>query len=88
MRLPWRFGLFRIYAVLLIDFLCTDLSLSAEATLKLYQKRWQVEGDNLYLKEVLGLGDFRLQSFEAIQNWLVFKVQRQFLAKLQHLIHL
>lgn len=50
-------------------FLCTDMSLSAEAALKLYQKRWPVEVDNLYLKEVLGLGDFRLQSFEAIQKW-------------------
>jgi hypothetical protein len=50
-------------------FLCTNMSLSAEAALKLYQKRWPVEVDNLYLKEVLGLGDFRLQSFEAIQKW-------------------
>ena len=50
-------------------FLCTDMSLSAEAALKLYQKRWPVEVDNLYLKQVLGLGDFRLQSFEAIQKW-------------------
>jgi DDE superfamily endonuclease len=50
-------------------FLCTDLSLSAEAALKLYQKRWPVEVDNLYLKQVLGLGDFRLQAFEAIQKW-------------------
>jgi len=37
--------------------------------LKLYQKRWPVEVDNLNLKQVLGLGDFRLQSFEAIQKW-------------------
>jgi len=50
-------------------FLCTDLSLSAEEALKLYQKRWPVEVDNLYLKEILGLGDFRLQAFEAIQKW-------------------
>jgi hypothetical protein len=28
-----------------------------------------VEVDNLYLKEVLGLGDFRLQSLEAIEKW-------------------
>jgi hypothetical protein len=28
-----------------------------------------IEVDNLYLKEALGLGDFRLQSFEAIQKW-------------------
>lgn len=50
-------------------FLCTDTRLSAEEALKLYQKRWLVEVDNLNLKEVLGLGDFRLQSFEAIQKW-------------------
>lgn len=50
-------------------FLCTDTSLSAQEALKLYQKRWPVEVDNLYLKEVLGLGDFRLQSLEAIQKW-------------------
>lgn len=47
-------------------FLCTDTRLTAEGALKLYQKRWPVEVDNLNLKEVLGLGDFRLQSFEAI----------------------
>ncbi|HEY5671467.1 MAG TPA: transposase [Anaerolineales bacterium] len=50
-------------------FLCTDTDLSAEEALKIYQKRWPVEVDNLNLKEVLGLGDFRLQSFEAIQKW-------------------
>jgi len=50
-------------------FLCTDITLSAQQALSLYQKRWPVEVDNLYLKEVLGLGDFRLQSFEAIQKW-------------------
>lgn len=50
-------------------FLCTDTRLSAEEALTLYQKRWPVEVDNLYLKQVLGLGDFRLQSFEAIQKW-------------------
>jgi len=50
-------------------FLYTDTRLTAEEALKLYQKRWSVEVDNLYLKQVLGLGDFRLQSFEAIQKW-------------------
>jgi hypothetical protein len=50
-------------------FLCTDMTLSAQQALTLYQKRWPVEVDNLYLKQVLGLGDFRLQSFEAIQKW-------------------
>jgi hypothetical protein len=50
-------------------FVCTDLSLSVQQALRYYQKRWPVEVDNLYLKEALGLGDFRLQSFEAIQRW-------------------
>ena len=50
-------------------FLCTDLALPPQEALRIYQKRWPVEVDNLYLKEVLGLGDFRLQSFEAIQKW-------------------
>lgn len=55
-------------------FLCTDTSLSAQEALNLYQKRWPIEVDNLYLKEVLGLGDFRLQSFEAIQKWFAVVV--------------
>jgi hypothetical protein len=50
-------------------FACTDLDLSAERALRYYQKRWPVEVDNIYLKEALGLGDFRLQSFEAIERW-------------------
>ena len=50
-------------------FLCTDMSLSAQEALRIYQQRWPVEVDNLYLKEVLGLGDFRLQSIEATEKW-------------------
>ena len=50
-------------------FMCTDLNLSAQEALRIYQQRWPVEVDNLYLKEALGLGDFRLQSFEAIEKW-------------------
>ena len=55
-------------------FLCTDTALSAQEALRIYQKRWPVEVDNLYLKEVLGLGDFRLQSFEAIEKWFAVVV--------------
>lgn len=55
-------------------FACTDLSLSALQILSYYQKRWPVEIDNFYLKEALGLGDFRLQSFEAIQKWFAVVV--------------
>ena len=55
-------------------FVCTDLSLSAQQVLRYYQKRWAVEVDNLYLKHALGLGDFRLQSFEAIEKWFAVVV--------------
>jgi len=47
----------------------TDLSLSAQEALRLYQRRWPVEVDNFYLKEGLGIADFRLQSFEATDKW-------------------
>jgi hypothetical protein len=50
-------------------FVCTDLTLSVEQVLRYYQKRWPVEVDNTYLKNALGLGDFRQQSFEATQKW-------------------
>lgn len=50
-------------------FVYTDLSLSAQEALRLYQRRWPVEVDNFYLKEALGLADFRLQSFEATDKW-------------------
>jgi len=50
-------------------FVCTDRSLSVQQALHYYQRRWPVEVDNWYLKEALGLGDFRLQSFEATQKW-------------------
>ena len=55
-------------------FICTDLTLSAQQVLRYYQKRWCVEVDNLYLKNALGLGDFRLQSFEAIEKWFAIVV--------------
>ncbi len=50
-------------------FVYTDLKLSAQEALRLYQRRWPVEVDNFYLKEGLGLADFRLQSFEATDKW-------------------
>ena len=49
--------------------MCTDTCLSAQEALRIYQQRWPVEVDNFYLKEALGLSDFRLQSFEAIEKW-------------------
>jgi len=50
-------------------FVCTDLTLTVQQALRYYQKRWPVEVDNTYLKNVLGLGDFRQQSLEATQKW-------------------
>jgi hypothetical protein len=50
-------------------FLCTDLALSAQQILPIYQKRWPVEVDNFYVKQHLGLADFRVQSYEATEKW-------------------
>jgi hypothetical protein len=50
-------------------YLCTDLSLSPQTLLNWYQKRWPIEVDYWYLKQRLGLGDFRLHSYEAIHKW-------------------
>jgi hypothetical protein len=50
-------------------FLCTDLALSAQQILSIYQKRWPVEVDNFYVKQHLGLADFRVQSYEATEKW-------------------
>jgi hypothetical protein len=49
---------------------CTDLSVSPQAGARYYAKRWSCEIDNWYLKEKLGLGDFRLQSYEAIVKYM------------------
>jgi hypothetical protein len=50
-------------------FLCTDLTLSPQRILTCYQKRWPIEVDNYYVKQLLGLGDFRVQSYEAVEKW-------------------
>jgi Transposase DDE domain len=50
-------------------FLCTDLSLSAQQILSIYQKRWPIEVDNFYVKQHLGLADLRVQSYEATEKW-------------------
>lgn len=50
-------------------FLCTDLSLSPQQILTFYKKRWPIEVDNYYVKQLLGLGDFRVQSYEAVEKW-------------------
>ena len=49
--------------------LCTDLALSAQQLLPMYQKRWPIEVDNFYVKQHLGLADFRVQAYEATEKW-------------------
>ena len=49
--------------------MCTDLSLSPQQILTFYKKRWPIEVDNYYVKQLLGLGDFRVQSYEAVEKW-------------------
>jgi len=50
-------------------FICTDLSLAPHTALQWYAKRWNCEVDHTYLKLRLGLGDFRLQPYEAIDKF-------------------
>jgi hypothetical protein len=50
-------------------YLSTDLKLSAAQILKRYLNRWPIEQDYWYLKQSLGLGDFRVQHYEAIHKW-------------------
>ncbi len=50
-------------------FFCTDLSLRAQQVFELYQARWRCEVDNWYLKEQLGLADYRVHSLEAILKY-------------------
>jgi DDE family transposase len=50
-------------------FLCTDRTLSCQAILKFYQNRWRIETDYWQVKMHLGLGDYRLRSYEAIAKW-------------------
>jgi len=45
------------------------MKLSALEILRRYQHRWSQEVDYWYVKLQLGLGDFRLQSHEAISKW-------------------
>jgi hypothetical protein len=50
-------------------FLCTDPSLSLQEILSRYQYRWSQEVDYWHVKLQLGLGDFRMQIYEAIEKW-------------------
>jgi len=50
-------------------FLYTDLTLIAQTVLIWYGNRGPLEVDYWYLKQPLGLGDFRMQAYEAIEKW-------------------
>lgn len=49
---------------------CTDLNLEAQTALQIYGHRWGCETDNVYLHTRLGLGDFRVRSYEAVDKWI------------------
>ena len=50
-------------------FLCTDTHWKVQEILQRCQKRWAIETDYWRAKMQLGLGDYRLQSYEAIAKW-------------------
>jgi hypothetical protein len=50
---------------------CTDLTCSAKQALQGYTWRWSCETVNFYLKTQVGLTDFRVQSFEAVDKFIV-----------------
>jgi hypothetical protein len=51
-------------------FLSTDLELKPLQGFQQYQQRWSCEVANWYLHIRLGMADFRLQSFEAVDKWV------------------
>ena len=53
------------------DFLSTELTRSAQQALQGYGGRWSCEVDNFYLKTRLGLADFRVRSYEAVDRYMV-----------------
>ena len=52
-------------------FMSTDLTRSAQQALQGYRGRWSCEVVNFYLKTQLGLTDFRVQKYEAVDKYLV-----------------
>ncbi len=50
---------------------CTDLACSAKQALQGYAWRWSCETVNFYLKTQAGLEDFRVQSYEAVDKYMV-----------------
>jgi hypothetical protein len=52
-------------------FMSTDLTRSAQQALQGYRRRWSCEVVNFYLKTQLGLTDFRVQAYDAVDKYLV-----------------
>jgi hypothetical protein len=50
---------------------CTDLACTAKQVLQGYAWRWSCEVVNFYLKTQLGLADFRVQSYAAVDKYMV-----------------
>lgn len=51
-------------------FMCTDLTRSAQQALQGYNGRWSCEVVNFYVKTQLGLADFRVRSYEAVDKYM------------------
>jgi Transposase DDE domain len=49
---------------------CTDFNLETQDALQIYASRWGCETDNVYLKTRLGLGDFRVRPYEAVDKYV------------------
>jgi len=49
----------------------TDLTRSAQQALQGYSGRWSCEVGNFYLKTQLGLSDFRVRAYQAVDKYLV-----------------
>jgi Transposase DDE domain len=55
-------------------FMSTDVTRSAQQALQGYRRRWSCEVDNFYLKTQVGLADFRVQCYEAVDKYMVVVV--------------
>jgi hypothetical protein len=51
-------------------FISTDVTLTSNNILNIFNNRWGIEVDYFYLKCFLGLGDFRLRSYEGFRNFV------------------
>ncbi|MBN2005138.1 MAG: transposase [Anaerolineae bacterium] len=58
-------------ATALMYFACTDLACSAKQALQGHTWRWSCETVNFYLKNRVGLSDFRVQSFAVVDRYIV-----------------